>query len=79
MVRDDLMMTSGRKLDMSNKGRPGVKGCRLVSKLHPRHPGGLTDTTTEAPGPQWTQNNLRGFSTEPRHLGDPEGSRIIYL
>ena len=31
------MYLLGRKLDKSNKGRPGWKGCKLISELHLRH------------------------------------------
>ena len=64
--RDNLVMMSGRKLDMSNKGKPGVKGCKLISKLHPRHTQESSlicfEITTYTLGTQWIQNNLKGFS-----------------
>ena len=45
----------GRKLDKSNEGRPGWKGCMQISKLHPT--GELTNML---------QNNHRDFAT-PAH------------
>ena len=60
------MMMLGRKLDMSNKGKPSVKGCKLIFKLHPRHTQESSlicfEITTYTLGTQWIQNNLKGFS-----------------
>ena len=38
LARDDLRMMLGRKLDLSNKGEPGVKGCQLTLNSIPHTP-----------------------------------------
>lgn len=65
---------SGRKLNMSNlKGGLAEKGCKLISKLHPRH-------TQESS--QIYYKITRDFSTPahgPRHTEDTKGPQGLLL
>lgn len=61
---------SGRELGISNKGWPGLKGCKLISKSHPRH--------AQASSQICCRNNQRLFQPlhqHSRHTADETDPR----